>query len=64
MTVTNGTNITIDHFKKTVSFVAIKNGEHHGTGYLLSNTNISNGTIPLTDIYHIVKDTVLNPMPG
>jgi hypothetical protein len=58
MTVTNGTNITIDHFRKTVAFVAIKNGEHHGTGYLLSNEPLAAETIQLKEVYHILKNMV------
>jgi hypothetical protein len=58
MSITNG-QLTAEAFKQFVSFVAIKNGEHDGTGYLLSNNGLQHGTIPLTQVYDILKNTCL-----
>lgn len=59
MSITNG-SITVGSFKKYLSFVAIKNGEHDGTGYLLSNNGLATGTtMPLTGVYDILKDSCL-----
>ena len=40
--ISNKFNKKIDFFKKYISFVAIKNGEHDGTGYLTSNFTLKN----------------------
>ena len=57
------TNLTIDNFKEHVSFVAIKNGEHHGDGFLLSNQLVSDfETIQLTDVRSIIMDSVTQPI--
>ncbi len=58
MAITNGAAIHVPHFKKLVAFVAIKNGEHHGTGYLLANEPLTKGTIQLKEVYHIIKEKV------
>jgi hypothetical protein len=58
-TITNGT-IDIEHFKQDVAFVAIKNGEHDGNGYLLCNQPMTNGTKPLSEVYNILKRSCLN----
>jgi hypothetical protein len=63
MDISNG-SVTVKNFKKYVSFVAIKNGEHDGTGYLLSNNgHISGNTIPLTNVYEIIKESCLSLEP-
>ena len=57
----NETNITINNFKSYVSFVAIKNGEHDGTGYLTANFDLNlEDTIELKSVNKIIKDTALN----
>ena len=44
-----------------MSFVAIKNGEHNGTGYLLTNyeTNIKDEKIKLKNVNSLIYDTVV-----
>lgn len=56
MAISNG-EIVVPDFKNYVAFVAIKNGEHDGTGYLLSNNGVKPETIPLTEVYHILKQS-------
>jgi hypothetical protein len=56
-------DIIVNGFKKFVSFVAIKNGEHDPIGYLLSNNGLVPGTIPLTDVYEILKESCLQTIP-
>ncbi len=42
----------ISDFKQYISFVAIKNGEHDGIGYLIDTLNeIPSGTLPLKKLY-------------
>lgn len=54
-------NLDVNNFKKYVSFVAIKNGEHNGIGYLISTgKKISNERIPLTQVNQIIKKEVLS----
>lgn len=55
------TNPQISNFSKYVSFVAIKNGEHDGVGYVLTNfkTGIDEKNIPLKRVYSLILDTVL-----
>ncbi len=49
----------LDNFKSYLSFVAIKNGEHNGIGYLVSNFKLKKGeTIKLEDLKSIIKDVV------
>lgn len=46
-------------FDKQVSFVAIKNGEHNGIGYLLSNIDLeTEKRIPLTEVKGLIKKVV------
>lgn len=53
-------NIDVQNFKSYISFVAIKNGEHNGTGYLCSNYNLECGDkIPLKYLNKIIKNTAL-----
>lgn len=55
------TNKIVENFKSYVSFVAIKNGEHNGTGYLTSNKNLKLGKkINLVDIKDLLKKLTLN----
>ena len=50
-------NIEINNLKKKLSFVAIRNGEHNGTGYLITNFKHNlNSQIEITE----VKDFILN----
>ncbi len=51
---------TVSQFEDHVAFVAIKNGEHNGIGYLTSNTPLQvKGQIPLTDVKDIITEAVL-----
>ena len=55
------TNQIVENFKCYVSFVAIKNGEHDGVGYLISNKNLRLGPkVDLKDIKDVIKKVVLN----
>ena len=50
-------NIEINNLKKELSFVAIRNGEHNGTGYLITNfKHTLNSQIDITE----VKDFILS----
>lgn len=60
MTITNGQG-TVDGFKQYLSFVAIKNGEHDGVGYLLSNNGNIPRRIPLTEVCGILENSCLHP---
>lgn len=52
--------IDVDHFKSYVAFVAIKNGEHNGIGYLISTGKaVEAERIPLTSVHDIIKNEVL-----
>ena len=54
--VNNNENLTIQNFKSHISFVAIKNGEHNGIGFVSSNFKITEkDKIPLKDLYKILK---------
>ncbi len=49
----------INKFKSYISFVAIKNGEHNGLGYLTSNFNIDcSSVIKLKELNKIIKTAV------
>lgn len=52
---------TVNNFSKEVAFVAIKNGEHDGIGYLLANFKpaFSQKRIPLKEVNTFILDTVL-----
>jgi len=46
-------------FDKDISFVAIKNGEHNGIGYLISNVELEVAdSIPLTEVKGVIKGVV------
>jgi hypothetical protein len=50
-----GSHPTIGDFKKYVAFVAIKNGEHNGTGYITSNFDMGlTDEIDLTEVKDIL----------
>jgi len=53
------TQQTVNSFADHVSFVAIKNGEHHGDGYLIANfPHTIDKRIPLTSVRDIIFSTV------
>ena len=53
-------NVKLDDFKSFVAFVAIKNGEHNGLGYLTSNEKIQcDNKIKLVELKKIIKDSAL-----
>ncbi len=51
------TNFKLENFKSYIAFVAIKNGEHNGIGYLTSNFNleIPNNSVQLKDVKDLIK---------
>ena len=50
----------LQNFKSYLAFVAIKNGEHNGKGYLTSNYNLKEeNEIPLTRVNQIIKSQAL-----
>lgn len=54
------TRDTVDSLNELVSFVAIKNGEHNGTGYLMSNRKLQlNSPIPLKDMKSILMNMAI-----
>ena len=57
-----GSKLKLDSFKSYLAFVAIKNGEHNGIGYLTSNFDleISKDSIDLKDLKDLIKTTALN----
>lgn len=60
-TITNNKDILIENFKSKVAFVAIKNGEHDGIGYLLdTQEKISNKKerIELREIFNIMNEAI------
>ena len=53
-------NLKLENFKSYLAFVAIKNGEHNGIGYVTSNFNFNlENKIYLTNLKSIIKETVL-----
>ena len=55
------TKATLEKFKSYLAFVAIKNGEHNGIGYLTSNFDLkSEKRINLTNLKAIIKKTALS----
>ena len=55
-------NLTLEKFKSYLAFVAIKNGEHNGIGYLTSNFDleISKNIIDLKDLKDLIKNYSIN----
>jgi len=49
------------NFDQEVSFIAIKNGEHNGKGYLISSIDLkTENKIPLTKVKNLIKEVVLS----
>lgn len=58
---------TIEDFRKLVSFVAIKNGQHNSDGYLVDSGQIVDErapSVPLASLPEIVKSAFLNHADG
>jgi hypothetical protein len=54
-------NFILDNFKSYLAFVAIKNGEHNGIGYLTSNFDLKlDSQIILSDLKSIIKKIALS----
>jgi hypothetical protein len=54
-------NLKLEKFKTYIAFVAIKNGEHNGIGYLTSNFDLKlEKQINLTDLKSIIKKIALS----
>ena len=54
-------NLKLENFKSYLAFVAIKNGEHNGIGYLTSNFDLYlENKIKLTSLKSIIKKVALN----
>jgi hypothetical protein len=54
-------NFILENFKSYLAFVAIKNGEHNGIGYLTSNFDLKlKKQIKLTDLKSIIKEVSLS----
>jgi hypothetical protein len=54
-------NLKLEKFKSYLAFVAIKNGEHNGIGYLTSNFDLkSENKIKLTILKSIIKKVALS----
>lgn len=57
------TNFKLDSFKSYLAFVAIKNGEHNGIGYVTSNFNLKlPQQIKLVSLNSIIKNIVLEEL--
>lgn len=53
--------LKLDNFKSYIAFVAIKNGEHNGVGYITSNFNLKlKNQIELFELKSIIKKVALN----
>jgi hypothetical protein len=51
----------LDNFKSYITFVAIKNGEHNGIGYLTSNFDLKfENKINLTSLKSLIKKVALS----
>ena len=54
-------NLKLEKFKTYIAFVAIKNGEHNGIGYVTSNFDLNlENRIKLTSLKSIIKKVALN----
>jgi hypothetical protein len=54
-------NLKLENFKSYLAFVAIKNGEHNGIGYVTSNFDLNlENRIKLTSLKLIIKNVALN----
>lgn len=57
--ISSNVNGTISDFKPYISFVAIKNGEHNGIGYLTSNFDLKTpDSIQLSDVHDLILNHV------
>ena len=57
----NVSNFKLERFKSYLAFVAIKNGEHNGIGYLASNFDLKlKQQINLTDVKAVIKEVALS----
>ena len=55
-------NLKLEKFKSYIAFVAIKNGEHNGIGYVTSNFDLKQkDKIELSSLNSIIKNTALTP---
>ena len=55
------TTLKLENFKSYLAFVAIKNGEHNGLGYITSNFNLNLANrIKLTELKSTIKKIVLS----
>ena len=56
-------SLTVNQFKSLISFVAIKNGEHNGTGYFVfKQENVKNkicDNLPLKEVRNIIEESTL-----
>lgn len=58
---TKQSDYILNNFKAYIAFVAIKNGEHNGIGYVTSNFDLkSEKKISLTNLNTIIKNTALS----
>ena len=54
-------NLKLENFKSYIAFVAIKNGEHNGIGYVTSNFDLClQKRIKLTSLKSVIKKVALN----
>ena len=54
-------NYVLNNFKSYIAFVAIKNGEHNGIGYVTSNFDLNlENRIKLTSLKSIIKKVALS----
>ena len=54
-------NLKLENFKSYLAFVAIKNGEHNGIGYLTSNFDLNlKNRIKLSSLKLIIKKVALH----
>ncbi len=52
---------SVKDFEQHVAFVAIRNGQHNGTGYFLDTGNRApenSSPMPVTDIWHVINNAV------
>ena len=55
------TNLKLEKFKSYIAFVAIKNGEHNGIGYVTANFDLNlDNQIKLIDLKSIIKKVALS----
>ncbi len=60
--VSKSENINVERFKQYIGFVAIKNGEHNGIGYVASNFDLElPNQLPLTQMHEVILNAVDEP---